>query len=114
MKLVVHSTEELVALKRRAGRRGITRIVLNLPGDDAVMREREKEINRRLRVCGCKMGALFVAAAIVFVTLRFVLIGIRPAIVETIVLLFAAALLGKICGLAFEEYQLRNAINRLV
>ena len=111
MERVIRTRDDLRALRKRGGRRGITRVVLDLPGD---VGEAERAINRDLRSCGCEVGSVFVALGIVVSLFRHLFSEPRPSIAYTIALVFALALMGKAVGIALAEYRLRAAIARLL
>ena len=113
MEKVIRTAGELQALRRRGARRGITRVVLALPCDENAQREAERAINRHLRSCGCEMGSLFVAFALVLAAWRH-LFAARASIAMSIALVFAFALAGKVTGIAVAELRLRAAIARLL
>jgi hypothetical protein len=113
MDKVIRTTDELQALRRRGARRGITRVVLALPWDENVLRDAERAINRDLRSCGCEMGSVFVAFALVLAAWRH-LFAERASIAMTIALIFAFALVGKATGIVIAELRLRARIARLL
>ncbi|WP_257460400.1 hypothetical protein [Archangium lipolyticum] len=112
MRRIIRSAVELRALKNPTGRRGISRIVLELGREDDAVRAAERAINRGLHACGCETGSAFVFAGVVFTVLRFVS-GSRPSPWGVVALLATLAVTGKLIGLAFAEWRLRAAIDRL-
>lgn len=113
MKVTIHSSEELQALKPHRARRWISSVALDLGRNDLVVREAEREINRNLRTCGCDTGAIFVAVGLLITALRFAVEDVRPSIGGTIALVLGLALTGKVIGIVNAERRLRAAIERL-
>ncbi|QRN96977.1 hypothetical protein JRI60_49800 [Archangium violaceum] len=112
MRRIIRSTMELRTLKHRTARRGVSSVVLELAREDEAVRTAERAINRGLRACGCETGSVFVFAGVVFTALRWVS-GSRPSAWGVVALLATLAVTGKLIGLAFAEWRLRAAIDRL-
>ena len=108
MELIFDSPNDLRALRSRAMRRDVSRVVLAFARDDAV----ERDINRGLRACGCEVGSILLCIALVSMAVEFML-GWRTSWWIVGAIAFGAALVGKIAGLALAEWRLRAAINRL-
>lgn len=110
MERTIRTIDDLQLLRSRRARRGITRVVLELPPHDDRVRELERRVNRNLRACGCELGSMFVFAGIAAIALRYFAFAIAPSLAGTIGLLFALGLAGKLTGLTLSELALRAAI----
>jgi hypothetical protein len=108
MELIVNSGVELQKLRRRQTRRGISRLVLAFPHNDRDSRI----INRTLRVCGCDVGAIFLAAALLAIGVGCML-GWRSRWWVMTLIVFGATLIGKITGILIAEWRFRAALDRL-
>ena len=116
MELVIRTAKELEGLRHRAARRGIDRVTLELGLRDDETHRLETSLNRRLRSCGCEMGAVFVAVGLAAHLAAALLAPgpLRwPSLASTarfMSILLALALVGKILGLVVAEWRLRQEI----
>jgi hypothetical protein len=120
MDRVITTPEELVGLLKRAERRGIDRVTLDLGLRDDDAQRLEDSLNRGLRSCGCEVGAMFVAIGLT-VQLGVALLApgeIRWPTFQEIgrlgLVLLALALAGKVVGLIAAEWRFRRAIGDAV
>jgi len=114
--VVIRQPDELELLRRRRGRRGIQRVILELPGPPAEIRSAERRINAGLHACGCGVGAVFVlVGAAALAAHHLVMQGTTAPLrmadaVQAAGILMALALAGKILGITFAEWRLRAAL----
>jgi hypothetical protein len=117
METIVRSLPELQALRERAARRNVSRVLLLLPLPPDQTRDGEKVINRHLRSLGYETAVLLFAAGFAITTVRLVLahlgMSARPTLIGAAAFLLLCAIMGRIGGIAFAEWRLRATIDRL-
>jgi hypothetical protein len=114
----IRTVEELRALKGRRPRQGVRRVLLEIPATPDELRRAERRINAGLVACGCEMGAFFVLAALAAVVRHALWTpGALPLTWRSGLaksgLLLSAGVVGKLAGLAWAEWRLRAAIDRI-
>jgi hypothetical protein len=120
MRRIVSTPEELAALRPRAARRGVDRLVLQLGMHDGESRRVEQQLNRFLASCGCETGAAFViiGLAIQIAVAVATSDGISWPGLATVgrfsLVLLGLGLAGKITGLVAAEWRFRRAIDATV
>ena len=112
MELTVDSSAGLQQLRRRRPRGTIRRIRLTGPLADNTA---ERALNRAYFSCGCEEGSFAVAAALLGSILLGLLRGFDGAFTPLRVALYlaAAAVIGKVAGLAVARLRLRRLRNHL-
>lgn len=113
MLFVVRSTDELRALRRRAARRSVTRVALELIVEPEVRASLERRINRWLASCGCVTGAVFVAVGMISMLGVAGTMPMPPGtatIRYALAVLLALGLAGKLAGLLGARMRLESAI----
>lgn len=118
MKKTIRTLPELQTLRSFKDRRGIRDVEIELPGSVDEIRKLETEINKRLKACGCEIGAIFVAVGLLALVVFFLIAPNQfnwtsPKTMFGIVGFFGAiALTGKIIGLAITNWRLQQTIDK--
>lgn len=119
MKKTIRTLSELRKLRSFKARRGVRDVEIKLPGSVDEIQELETEVNKRLKACGCEIGAIFVAVGLLALVVFSIIMPnyfnwASPKTFFGIVgSLGALALTGKIIGLAIANWRLRLAIDKL-
>ncbi len=110
METVIRNFEELRALRTRRARRGMARVVVELPGDIQQSRRLERVLNSNLHTCGCEMAAIFAAAGFVGLALHADFVAANT--LRAAGLLAAITVTGKAIGFVIAEWRVRSVIDR--
>ena len=112
MEFTADSAAGLEDLRSRRIRQGVRRIRLAGPLADE---RAERAFNRAYFACGCELGSIAVMAALVGSLIAGLLLGFDGAFAwwRILIHLAAAAVVGKITGLAIARLRLRRLYRRL-